>query len=56
MTKQEFEKQYAQNSGETVEGIREFYKAVPCNCGDDICEGWQMKTHAQIEFEKRFNK
>ena len=44
MTKRDFEKQYAKNSGISVE---EFHQlglfAEECDCGDDDCLGWQME-------------
>lgn len=38
----EFERQYAARSGLTVDSIRRDSRVVPCDCGDDICEGWGM--------------
>lgn len=43
MTKEEFEKGYAERSGVTVEWLEsQGRSADPCDCGEDICEGWQM--------------
>ena len=43
MTKDEFEQQYAERSGVTVEWLHERgQKAMPCNCGVFGCTGWQM--------------
>ncbi len=43
MTKKEFEKYYAKNSKMTVEEIRKLGRvAIPCNCDDEKCQGWQM--------------
>lgn len=44
MTKEEFEQEYAENWGITV---KEFYEkhrkiAIPCDCGEPGCQGWQM--------------
>jgi len=46
MTKEEFEKYYAANSGMSVERLHEvgFY-AEPCQCGDETCLGWAMWEH-----------
>jgi len=44
MTKEEFEQGYAERSGKTVEAIKTIYglEAIPCDCGEEICQGWQM--------------
>lgn len=48
MTKEEFELWYAQNSGTTVEKLKELGRvAKPCNCGDPLCKGWQM-VHSEV--------
>jgi len=45
MNKEEFELQYAQRSGVTVEWLHKMDRCgIPCTCGEDCCEGWQM-TH-----------
>lgn len=42
VTAEEFELQYAERSGVTVEWLRERGRVVrPCNCGSSDCEGWQ---------------
>lgn len=47
MTKDEFEAAYAQRSNVTVEALHEMGRyGTPCDCGEEICEGWQM---ARIE-------
>jgi len=44
MTKDEFEKGYAERSGVTVDWLHSYNQfGVPCDCGEDGCEGWQMK-------------
>ena len=49
MTKDEFERQYAERSGATVEWLHdEGLSAIPCDCGEAGCEGWQM-IHADEE-------
>lgn len=43
LTKGEFEQRYAERSGCSVEDLRGMGRtAVPCNCGEAGCEGWQM--------------
>ena len=43
MTRDEFEQQYAQRSKLTVEQLHAYgLLGVPCSCGEDGCEGWQM--------------
>ena len=43
MDKEEFESQYAQRSGVTVEWLHKYGRyGIPCDCGEDYCEGWQM--------------
>ncbi len=45
MTADEFEKQYAESGGMTVEKLRERGRIVcPCSCGDESCEGWRSTT------------
>lgn len=47
MSAEEFEAAYAERSGVTVEQLHEAGRhAEPCDCGDDLCEGWAM-GHAQ---------
>lgn len=40
MLRDEFEKAYCERSKITVEKYRQSHVALPCNCGDDGCEGW----------------
>jgi hypothetical protein len=42
MTREEFEQQYAERSGITVEELRIYRTVLPCDCGEEGCEGWQM--------------
>lgn len=45
-TVEQFEQEYAERSGVTVELLHAHGRyGKPCNCGDDECEGWQM-AHA----------
>lgn len=44
MTQSEFEQQYAERSGVTVEWLHAHNQfGVPCDCEEPGCEGWQMK-------------
>lgn len=41
MSAEEFERRYAGRSGVTVEWLRSRGRiVVPCDCGDEQCEGW----------------
>ena len=43
MTKDEFEKGYAERSNVTVDWLHEHDQfAIPCDCGESECRGWQM--------------
>lgn len=43
MTKEEFEQGYAKRSGMTVDQLHGLsFHAEFCECGEEICEGWQM--------------
>lgn len=45
MTWEEFESSYAARSGITVAELHSLgRRAVPCDCGDDMCEGWAMAS------------
>jgi hypothetical protein len=37
-----FELAYAVASGMSVELLRQYRVPVPCDCGHELCEGWQM--------------
>ena len=50
ITREQFEDAYANRSGVTVEWLKQHGReARPCNCGDELCEGWQM---AHVSEEK----
>jgi hypothetical protein len=54
VTAEEFERQYAEHSGITVERLRELGRIVaPCACGDEACHGWQSTTAERLA-EDRF--
>lgn len=54
MTADEFEQQYAARSKVTVEELRALGRIVlPCDCGEDDCEGWQSISRDRAEEEAR---
>ena len=55
MTRKEFEQGYAERSGVTVEWLHEQNQyAIPCDCGDDLCNGWQMVNIFTEMFEEDY--
>lgn len=43
MTGDEFEQQYAARSGVTIQWLHDNHlHAMPCDCGETVCEGWAM--------------
>ena len=55
MTREDFENGYAERSGVTVEWLHEQNQyAIPCDCGDDLCQGWQMVNLTPDMFEKYY--
>lgn len=49
MTKEEFIRQYAHNSGVSVKWLIDHQlEAVPCLCEYHMCQGWQMKTKSNV--------
>lgn len=50
MTLDEFERQYAERSGVTVAWLHANDRfGVPCDCGEEGCEGWQMKHRTTLQ-------
>ncbi|HET8695761.1 MAG TPA: hypothetical protein VFM33_13900 [Aquabacterium sp.] len=45
MTKDEFIKGYAERSRATVAEVMTGMVALPCDCGDDHCQGWAMVSN-----------
>ena len=41
---------YAARSGVTVEWLMQYKKVVPCDCDDELCEGWQMIPRDDIDY------
>jgi hypothetical protein len=43
LTREQFEVRYVANSNLTIAHFRAWGRYVePCDCGDEICDGWQM--------------
>lgn len=42
MTREEFIAAYCRRSDVQWEWLRQYRDAIPCNCGEPECEGWQM--------------
>lgn len=42
MNKQEFFQFCAKNTKKSVQDIKMEFTAVPCSCGDEVCNGWQL--------------
>jgi len=52
LTKDEFEQRYAERSGITVAELYALGRyALPCDCGEPGCEGWQMAHDAAKEVQ-----
>ena len=48
MTREEFEKEYAERSDVTLDWLRAHDQvAVPCDCDKEGCQGWQMVTQSK---------
>lgn len=45
MTAEDFERQYCERSGWTVEQFRKYKTVRPCDCDYEGCHGWQALTH-----------
>lgn len=41
MTRADFIKGYAERSGISVDQFNRYMCALPCDCGEAICQGWQ---------------
>jgi hypothetical protein len=44
ITKEEFIKSYREKSGGIPDKDMEKLEAIPCDCGDELCRGWQMRV------------
>ena len=49
MTKEEFIEGYCNRSKVTWEWLSQFQNAIPCDCGEDGCNGWQMVHKDNLE-------
>ena len=59
ISKEDFEKGYAERSKMTVEGLRVLgLIACPCDCEEEGCEGWAMvhKDNLEDHFRLYVNK
>ena len=55
ITAEEFERQYAERSGVTVDWLRALGRIVaPCDCGEEGYEGWQSTTADRLADEQRW--
>lgn len=46
MTAEEFERQYAERCGISIQHLRDLGRVVhPCDCDWEGCEGWQSLSH-----------
>jgi len=45
MTKQEFIDGYCKRSNISWDELKETQVVLPCNCGEDVCDGWAMITN-----------
>jgi hypothetical protein len=55
MTKEEFIEGHCQRSNITREQYDEHLVAIPCDCGEDLCEGWASHSRwkdMKLEEEK----
>lgn len=63
MTRAEFVRDYAQRSGLPdkwarlgfVEAGSRVYVALPCACGEEMCEGWAMLSNEHVLHHLQFN-
>lgn len=59
VSKQAFELGYAERSNLTLEEFRRWLIALPCECGEEDCEGWQavsLRTWKREQREARRSK
>lgn len=47
-SKDKFIEDYCYRSHTTWDVLKDFMEAIPCDCGDDLCEGWQMVNRPRI--------
>lgn len=52
MTRDEFERRYAEKSGFPVERLHAMgLRGYPCHCGESCCKGWAMVCDELVEDE-----
>ena len=51
MIKEEFENNYAINSGLTLERYRELFVALPCACSYEGCQGWATVSNNEMSIK-----
>lgn len=56
MTKEEFEKGYCNRSEITVEEYHKHFVTLPCNCGDESCNGWASITKNELVIQNHKRK
>jgi hypothetical protein len=59
ITAEQFEREYAERCKMPVERLRLFRTVRPCDCGDEICKGWQSVSHeeaAELDARQRSNQ
>lgn len=59
ITREEFERGYAERSRLTLYEYHRYLKTLPCDCGEEDCEGWQvvhMRTWKAQQREARRRK
>ena len=55
ITKDEFAKEYAQNSGMSVEEVLKTQIVLPCTCDYEGCPGWAMVSKNPLSIETHQN-
>jgi len=52
MTKEEFISNYCKRSKISWEELSKTQVILPCDCGDDYCQGWQMVSKGEKDADK----
>lgn len=53
ITRAEFERGYAERSRLSFDEFHRYLKALPCDCGEEDCEGWQAISMRTWKAEQR---
>ena len=48
MTREEFIQGYCERSNVTWDELSKFRAAIPCDCGEEGCHGWQMVSKSYL--------